>query len=26
LNNDLQQYSVGLASLVKYEVDFIEAI
>jgi len=26
LNNDLQQYSVGLASLIKYEVDFIEAI
>ena len=26
LNNDLQQYSLGLASLVKYEVDFIEAI
>lgn len=26
LNNDVQSYSLGLASLVEYEVDFIEAI
>ena len=26
LNNDVQEYSLGLSSLVDYEVDFIEAI
>lgn len=26
LNNDIQQYTLGLSSLVKYEVDFIEAL
>ena len=26
LNNDVQEYTLGLASLVDYEVDFIEAV
>ena len=26
LNNDVQEYDLGLSSLVNYEVDFIEAI
>lgn len=26
LNNDLQEYTLGLSSLVRYEVDFLEAV
>ena len=26
LNNDIQEYSLGSASLVDYDVDFIEAV